>query len=298
MRRLVHVVDAYKAGHGTSVASVLAGRNVGVAPGVTLIPVKVAVCDEFRISKLATIRGFAEIVKDRQNRPRQPNGALAPAVVSSSLRFSADGYLDVYDWAAWCGGAKSGPDGEPYYVACNSALDSAVYDTVAAGITVVQAAGNQYRDANNDLIARLGYGSGVYPGAVHRVITVGGTMYDAGDQNRDKTWYCGAIGPDCWDRNPGSNFGPGVNIWAPAWHVRVALAGVGYRPNDPSSTGTSFAAPLVAGAVARILQNHPSWTPAQVWAELSRKADLYPTSNDLDPSSTTNKRLLYIEPTE
>ena len=41
-------------------------------------------------------------------------------------------------------------------------------------------------------------------------------------------------------------------------------------------SGTSFAAPIVAGAAAQILARHPAWTPDQVKGALMAKARFIP----------------------
>ena len=86
--------------------------------------------------------------------------------------------------------------------------------------------------------------------------------------------------------NHASNYG-GIDIWAPAKNVPSAhWATNGARDPyavrqpiyDPLTatwrdydSGTSWAAPLVTGMVVRTLELYPSWTPAQIEADL--KAD-------------------------
>ncbi|MHB0969655.1 MAG: S8 family serine peptidase [Thermoanaerobaculia bacterium] len=56
--------------------------------------------------------------------------------------------------------------------------------------------------------------------------------------------------------------------------------------------GTSFAAPAVAGVVARLLQLYPSMTVPEIWAHLRDNAT--PVTADLDKSPyTENHRLIY-----
>ncbi len=71
----------------------------------------------------------------------------------------------------------------------------------------------------------------------------------------------------------GSNGGPCVTLFAPAKNLFLATltAANGYRDarlSDHQASGTSWAAPIVAGAAARILQNNQTATPAQVRATL------------------------------
>lgn len=119
----------------------------------------------------------------------------------------------------------------------NSSLDLAVNSSINSGISYVIAAGNSNVDARTD-----------HPGAVTAALTVGAVSWDA-------------------HRWPSSNFGPGIDLWAPGDFIVSAQTGVGGGPLgtcqfwDGTNTdycidsGTSYAAPHVAGAVAIYLQN-------------------------------------------
>lgn len=110
------------------------------------------------------------------------------------------------------------------------------------GITFVAAAGNQGCSSPS----RCWYYVGT-PADGDSVIAVGGI-------NRDSTRYSG------------SSYGPTADgrikpdVAAMATQVRVAVPGDEYK----SSGGTSFAAPMVAGIVAQMLQVNPSLTPMEV----------------------------------
>lgn len=86
-----------------------------------------------------------------------------------------------------------------------------------------------------------------------------------------------------------SNFGSCVDLFAPGSSIK--------GPEHPGSrdyiykSGTSMAAPHVAGAAALLLQRHPSMSARQVSAELIRQS-----TPDLisDPGSATPNRLLHI----
>ncbi|WCD86543.1 Extracellular serine proteinase [Streptomyces xanthophaeus] len=122
----------------------------------------------------------------------------------------------------------------------SAALDKAVKRAVAAGITVTVAAGNDGRDA-----------CGGSPAAVPQALTVGAT--DAGDR-----------------RAAFSNHGPCVDLSAPG--VAVTSAWRGSPTATARSSGTSMAAPHVAGAAALVLAASPASTPAQVAEALVRGA--------------------------
>jgi len=109
-------------------------------------------------------------------------------------------------------------------------LDEAIRSSIEAGVVYVLAAGNEGVDAST-----------VTPAHVAEAITVG--AYDAGEAF---SWF--------------SNHGPVVDILAPGEDVEVL-----YRLNTITWTsGTSVAAPHVAGAAALLLARRPRMTPAQV----------------------------------
>jgi subtilisin family serine protease len=114
----------------------------------------------------------------------------------------------------------------------SQATDDAVARAVAAGVTVVVAAGNENQDACN-----------VSPARAPSAITVGAS------DNRDARASFSNWGT-CVDL-----FGPGVNILSAAPTSNTATA---------TMSGTSMATPHVAGVAALVLSANPSWTPAQV----------------------------------
>ncbi|KAM0345857.1 hypothetical protein ACHAPU_006211 [Fusarium lateritium] len=119
-------------------------------------------------------------------------------------------------------------------------MNDAVQKAIDAGIPVVAAAGNENRDAAD--------GS---PGNNPNVITVA-----ASNKN--------------YQRWANSNWGPTCDIFAPGQDITSAW------PTSASGThtasGTSEAAPHVAGVVAYLLALEGSRTPAQIWSRLKELA--------------------------
>ena len=187
-------------GHGTHVAATVGGSVHGVAKAVSLVSVRVLDC-----SGQGTTSGVVaglEWVMAHGSRP---------AVANLSLSGDAD---DV--------------------------LDAAVRATVAAGIPVVVAAGNDARDACR-----------YSPARVTEAMTTGAT-----DPTDVKPYF--------------SNWGACVDWYAPG--VSIVSAGNGSDTDIATMSGTSMATPHSTGVVALQLEAHPAATPAEVRAALSAAA--------------------------
>lgn len=122
-------------------------------------------------------------------------------------------------------------------------LDDAAQQLLDAGITVVAAAGNDNVDACTETPARV-------PG----VITAAATTQ--------------AIAEPVWPDGQGTNYGTCVDVYAPGDSVLASSRTTGYM----LATGTSFSSPLAAGAAALVLGANPTYSPAQVSADLSNRA--------------------------
>ena len=116
--------------------------------------------------------------------------------------------------------------------------------------------------------------------------------------NADVAWDCPAQNCSYLNEHPGTNYGRCVDIYAPAWQVQVA-AGTdecGYR-EGVLRNGTSYAAPVVAGVVARILERHPTISVPDIWQYISDNSTS--VAADLDIGLyTENHKLMYVAPSE
>ena len=119
----------------------------------------------------------------------------------------------------------------------NDSLDEAVRAVVNAGITVVVAAGNTGTLSCEESPARE-------PLAI--------TVNASTRTDDDASW---------------SNYGSCSDIYAPG--TEILSADIASITASRTMEGTSMASPHVAGAVARILQRHPGYGPAQVWSALN-----------------------------
>jgi serine protease len=217
----------YGWGHGTSTASVAAGRTYGAAKTAYIIPVRVINCNGN--GAVSNFIDGLEWVYDNYDLGDHP------AVVSMSIFKRVNGTPN----GTWNTGAISSTDA--------SLLETAATNLINDGVTVVASANNQNVDASWTTPARLS-----------SVITVAGSSLSGGTDSR---WLDNS---NDWNptsnTDPGSNWGTIVDIFAPASNIRSAhvTSNTAYRTSYTS--GTSFAAPLVAGVVARWLQSRAKST--------------------------------------
>ncbi len=187
-------------GHGTHVAGTVGGSVYGVAKNVTLVAVRV-LDNNGSGTNSGVIAGVDWVTANH----------VKPAVANMSL-----------------GGGAS------------SALDTAVNNSISAGVTYVLASGNDNVDACNSSPAR-----------VAAAITVNSsTSSDA--------------------RSSFSNWGSCTDIFAPGSSITSAW----YTGDTATNTisGTSMASPHVAGVAALYLQSNTSAAPATVWGAIRDSA--------------------------
>lgn len=180
---------------------------------------------------------------------------------------NGDGYLsDFIDALDWVVAHKpSGPSvvnfsgGGP----ADSTVDQAVAATIKAGIPVVVAAGNAPFGGSAERACD------VSPARQPAAITVAAT-----NSSDSQASY--------------SNYGTCVDLFAPG--SSITSEGISSDTDTAVLSGTSMASPHVAGAVARVLQSHPKYTPAQAAAAMVNNA----TTHVLNRSSGSPNRLLFI----
>ena len=242
------------AGHGTHVAGTIGALDdgvgvVGVAPGARIWNFKVLGSDGFGL--------WSWII-------------CGVDVVTANGPGTGDGG-DPLDDIEIANMSLGGPDSRPDAPcgAPDHSLHNAVCRAVAAGVTVVVAAGNAFVDAK-----------GTIPASFDEVITVSALT--------DTDGKPGGAGPatrfgadDTFARDPavpagqngaGSNFGGDVDLAAPGADIRSTVPRSESVISDPSGykrlNGTSMAAPHVAGAAALYIAEHGRVGPAAIKAGL------------------------------
>jgi serine protease AprX len=246
-------------GHGTHVAGIIAGNGkdtygarAGIAPAANLISLKVL--DDHGGGYISNvIAAFEWVVTNR--------GAYNIRVVNVSVGASVtESYMT-----------------DPLTLAAKAVVD--------AGVTVVTAAGNLGKNATT---GKIQYGGITAPGNAPWVLTVGGYSHE-GTLARydDKIGLYSSRGPTARDFAAKPDLvAPGTGIVSlsnPASLLYVTKAqyllsgSLWNGPNKPylSLTGTSMAAPIVAGTVALMLQANPNLTPNLVKAILQYTAQDY-----------------------
>ncbi|KAH8144906.1 uncharacterized protein LAJ45_11112 [Morchella importuna] len=188
-------------GHGTHVAGTIAGTTYGIAKKATIIAVKV-LGDDGSGTNAGVIAGINWVASNAQS-----NGRTTKSVANMSL-----------------GGSYS------------AAVNSAVNNAVAAGITFAVAAGNDNANAAN-----------YSPASAASALTVGAIT-----SSLVRASY--------------SNYGSALDIFAPGSSITSTWIGSNSATNTIS--GTSMASPHVAGVAAYLIGLEGLSTPAAVRARI------------------------------
>lgn len=120
----------------------------------------------------------------------------------------------------------------------SAVMDDAIKEAEKEGVLVIGAAGNATYDLNGEVIFNRPL---FYPAALPSVVGVGAVQANG-------------------QHEPSSNQGEGINVVAPGELIYTTDLDGKFSFNS----GTSFAAPQVAGVAALIKQLHPEYTPADL----------------------------------
>jgi subtilisin family serine protease len=213
-------------GHGTHVAGTIGGSTYGVAKGVTLVAVRVLNCNGSGTTS-GVIAGIDWVTADHQ--------AGQPAVANMSL-----------------GGGAS------------SALDTAVRNSIADGVSYAIAAGN------GNIVGKAQDACKSSPARVTEAMTIGATS----SNDQKASW---------------SNYGNCVDWFAPGVSVTSSWSTSNTATNTIS--GTSMATPHTTGVAALYLQGNPTASPAAVRDALYAKT----TKGIVTSSKTANNHLLFTD---
>jgi serine protease AprX len=264
-----------KNGHGTHVAGIVAGNGnsstcntctdpiVGIAPGVNIVNLQVLDA-QGNGSDSATIAAIDRAIelKDKYN-IRVINMSMGRPVYES---YKTDPLCQAVE-AAW-----------------------------KSGIVVVVSAGNLGRNTDG---GNNGYGTITAPGNDPYVITVGAMKADGTDsRNDDAVASYSSKGPSLVDHvvkpdivAPGNKveslYVPDSTLANLEPEAVVPVSEYNPAAGQPAyfrMSGTSMAAPVVAGAAALLIEKNPSLTPDQVKAQLMTTA----TRNFPQQSSVTD----------
>lgn len=246
------------ASHGTSVASIVAGRNIGVAPDADVVSIRV-----MNERGLATTRtyldGLNAIIKHAWT-PGTPRFHTAVVNISGWVleRLSSNSSDAVVPYAAIEQKMKEMIDG----VDANGAPDPSGkhFLFVVAGNNVDGGCGR------SGVVDRF---PAILGREIDGIITVGGMT------SQNEPWAGACRG--------------GIEVMAPAQQIFSATitAPDHYRGRKPNlRSGTSFAAPIISGIAARMLAERPDLTPQQLEMWITSTPS---RTNTADPQNADGK---------
>jgi serine protease AprX len=235
--------DAF--GHGTHVASLLAGSGqssngtyAGVAPGARLVNLRVL--DATGSGYTSDVIAAIDWAITNKNMPGNDGQSMNIRVLNLSL-----GHLP-----------QESAETDPLSVACRRAVQE--------GLVVVVAAGNFGHDASGTTV----YGSIASPGIEPSVLTVGAiSTYGTPSRSDDRVASYSSRGPTIDHILKPDISAPGsrvVGAMSPANTLVTGHPTLQIDNNYMRLSGTSMATPVIAGAVAMMLQKVPTLTPNAV----------------------------------
>lgn len=261
--------DCSANGHGTRVASVIGGSRYGVAKDVTLHLVKYGYgCN------VGNILGFIsslEFIRDdiQEARGLDPNYL---AIVNISTNIPKLWHLGNFDNTRMCTTDSGGQ------VLCITRVAQLVDEIIDLEVPVVVAAGNY---DNADGLTP----SSFTPSDVPRAFVIGGVdrlnaRWQIDQSDPDYEGLCNPGLPQPNRPQCGSNYGPEIDLWAPAEFIFAATnpdTDGSLVPSRGVLSGTSFAAPHVTGAIALYMEkfraeNGRGPTVDEVWTLLETNA--------------------------
>jgi subtilisin family serine protease len=231
------------AAHGTGVASLVAGRTVGVAPEAKIVSIRV-----MNEHGLATTRTYADGL----------DTIIAHAWSNAAPPFQTA----IVNISGWVLERVIPASADPTPVVSYAAVERRMRDMIYG----VDARGRRDRNGKKFLFVVAGNnldGGCGRSGFVDRFPAILGEEIDGvvtvGGMTPDNEWW------------PGSCRGS-VEVLAPAQSIFAATitAADHYRGRKPNQrSGTSFAAPLIAGIAARLIADRPTMTPEQLEAAIT-----------------------------
>lgn len=244
-------------GHGTHVAGIVAGRETTLADGATLH----GAAPGAKLVSLSTGAALVIVGADAAlnwvlENHEAPCGAGVPAAECPPIKVTNNSYGPV-------GGGEFDPD---------SATVKLQRALAAEGVVTVWAAGNDGGDGSESLTNPSGQDptGGVISVASYNDLESGtrdGELSDFSSRGRagDPSTY-----PDI--SAPGDTITSSCRVYLP-----ICSTGLDPQENGDFNTisGTSMAAPHIAGIVAQLFQANPSATPAQVEDAITSTAYKY-----------------------